>query len=109
MTTTVRVQGIDYEVLLDPHIAQERDSFGEYRAGRCQIALSAQSSTQQANHSFVHEVLEALNYNLNLTMDHHTLTALGAGLYQALMDNPELFRRLLAGVPVVPPPIVNSE
>jgi len=46
--------------------------------------------------TLLHEVIEALDTSLELDMDHNQITAMEAGIFQVLRDNPVLCEAFLA-------------
>ncbi len=51
------------------------------------IQIASDIHEQQKISSVLHEVLEALNYHLELKLDHPTIMSLESVLYQTLTDN----------------------
>jgi len=99
--TKLRVLGQDVGVVGDDLVGRERECFGEFRPGRCQIAIDPQLDPQQQGETLLHEVLEKLTHGLGIDLEHAGLTALSNGLYAVLRDNTEAVRRILAGERIV--------
>jgi hypothetical protein len=60
--------------------------------GRCNsetllIQVADSMSVQQQESTAIHEIIEAINFHLQLEMPHPTISALEASLYAALKDN----------------------
>jgi len=51
------------------------------------IIISADVCIDQQISTILHEIIEALDYHLELCLDHQTIMLLEAGLYQTLKDN----------------------
>ena len=88
----VRILGIDYAVSVYP--SKQRDSFGLCRHDTCAIEISDSNSEQYARSVLLHEILEALNYRLELGLEHDKITILEAGLIQIIRDNTQLVKFL---------------
>lgn len=63
------------------------DSFGGCDVTKGIIYCSANVSGNLQESTLLHEILEALNYHLELGLKHPQITALEAGLYQVLKEN----------------------
>lgn len=85
---TIKILGYDYEIKYSP----EPEDGGAKEAGRMfsgkQIIIIDKYQCKQSQEStLLHEIIEALNYHLELELDHQTVASLEAGLYAVLKDN----------------------
>ncbi len=87
----IRICGIDYELVADEMVGRENHNLGEFRPGRAQIAIDPKCPPQQINQTLIHEILEAIKWNLSLTLNHAELTAIAAMLHAVLLDNRDVF------------------
>jgi len=55
--------------------------------GKQVIIIDPLQCKQAQESSVLHEMIEALNYHLDLKLQHETIMQLEAGLYQCLKDN----------------------
>jgi surfactin synthase thioesterase subunit len=60
--------------------------------GRCmgkmlKIEIAKELNSQQAQSTILHEFIEAINFHLNLQLEHRTIAALETGIYQVLTSN----------------------
>lgn len=84
----LKILGYDYVVKFSP----SSDDGGMHDAGRCnatkQIIIVDKETHKQCQESTVlHEILEALQYHLELGLEHRIIASLESGLYQVLTDN----------------------
>lgn len=84
----LKILGYNYEVRYSPPI----EVGGMEQAARCctgkgVILINSVQSKQMQESSMLHEIIEALNYHLELGLGHQTVMSLESGLYQALRDN----------------------
>lgn len=82
----IKILGYNYKircVLPTDHL----EGFGRQDAKRQVFQLANNLHSEQLVSTILHEILEALNYHLELKIDHNKLMALEAGLYQVLSDN----------------------
>jgi uncharacterized protein (UPF0335 family) len=60
--------------------------------GRCsgktlRIEIAKELNSQQTQSTILHELIEAINFHLNLELEHKTIAALETGIYQTLTGN----------------------
>jgi hypothetical protein len=85
---TIKVLGYTYTVQQKkPPEGIPSDSFGgcDFAGGTIYCSKEIPKDLQES--TLLHEILEALNYHLELGLKHPQITALEAGLYQVLKDN----------------------
>jgi hypothetical protein len=94
----IKILGYDYEVRYSP--APEDGGLkdaGSMYSGK-QIIFIEQTQCAQAQAStLLHEIIEALNYHLEMELNHDTICGLEAGLYTVLRDNGVDISGLLKG------------
>lgn len=92
MISQVRILGINYKI----NFADLRKQNGNEVAGNvdnqaCVINLDNRGNSDiHAGSVLLHEIIEALNYRLELELEHRKITSLEGGLIQVIRDNPEL-------------------
>lgn len=84
---TVRVIGHDYEVQYDPQLALSHDAPAMMCPDILRIVIDPNAPESRQFECLLHEIIEALNYHLELNLKHPQITALGEGLFQVLRDN----------------------
>ena len=82
----MKILGYNYEVL------QSGDSDFLAAMGRCHtrtqiIHIATNQNNEQKVSTMLHEIIEALNYHLELNLEHSAIMSLEAGLYQVLNDS----------------------
>lgn len=86
---TLKVLGYTYTIQQTegPPEGIPSDSFGgcDFANGTIYCSKDIHQDLQES--TLLHEILEALNYHLELGLKHPQITALEAGLYQVLKDN----------------------
>ena len=86
MTRTMKILGYTYKVI------QEGDddmigSFGRHHPKGQVIQIAEGLSPDQTISTVLHEIIEALNYCMELGLEHSAKMSLESGLYQVLTDN----------------------
>ena len=70
---------------------------GEVRWAQCTIKIAEDISPSAQAEVLLHEIIEMLSATHELELEHHKLTSLSQGLYQVLVDNPQLRESFPAG------------
>ncbi len=83
----VRIMGHDYVVSMTPRLFTSDDTSGVCDTAIHKITLDSNFAESHVAETFLHEILEALNYHLELELKHAKLNALSEGLFQVLRDN----------------------
>lgn len=83
----VKIGGLHMDVVFDEHLAAADERFGECDHMRGRITLD---NTQPQDHkelTFFHEVIEKINTENEMGLEHRQITNLSNALYQVLVDN----------------------
>lgn len=87
----LRILGIDYTVSFCDSRQHGNNNFGTHTPGLCAIVVDTKRQTRSHQKAvLLHEIIEALNYRLELELDHDKITQLETGLFSVFRDNPEL-------------------
>ena len=81
----VKVLGYTYNVT--EHSDAEIGVFGRMRAKVQSLQIAYDLCEEQKVSTLLHEILEAINFHLELDLPHKTIAALETSLYQTLVDN----------------------
>lgn len=77
--------------------ADDLQAFADFRSKTQVIRVASDLFQEQAESTLLHEVIEALNFHLELKLEHPAIMRLEAGLYQVLADNGVDLSPLLEG------------
>lgn len=83
----LKVLGHEVEVKYEKNYARDESRTGSSSANSLEILLDPSFSQSVIETTFIHEIIEQLNYHLELHLEHSTISQLEAGLYQVLRDN----------------------
>lgn len=87
----LRILGLDIGVEYQEDLAREFNRSGHYDSYHKRIKIGSGASAQHQNLTLLHEVLEVLDTEMQLGLDHDTqLCKLEIGLWQVFRDNPHL-------------------
>lgn len=60
---------------------------GHMDASKNEILINNRLCKSMQESTIIHEIIEALNYHLELGLEHNKITSLESGLYQVLKEN----------------------
>lgn len=81
----MKILGYNYTLAWANHA--EIGSAGRLCGNTQKLEISEGLHPDQIASTVLHEIIEALNYHLELGVEHSTIMSLEAGLYQVLVDN----------------------
>jgi len=85
--STVKIAGQIMQVLFDNHLASSEDRHGECDSMRGRIVIDSIQPLEMKESTFLHEIIEKINKDNELDLEHKQITALGTQLHQVLRDN----------------------
>jgi hypothetical protein len=84
----INLKILGYKYVIDySNSVNDINTFGLFSSLDQKISIGNNLLEDQRASTVLHEVMEALNFHLNLDMEHHALTSLEAGLYTVLKEN----------------------
>lgn len=83
----IKIGGLQYRVKLVKKISNRGES-GETDSGKLVISLQSDAKKEALEVTFLHEILHAININL----DEKEVEYLAMALYQVMRDNQQLFK-----------------
>ncbi len=95
----LRILGFDYEIVYQKDLGREHSHSGLCDPKNQRIKIDADLLPQSKFECLIHEVLEALDVELVLKLEHDAqLCKVSTGLFQVLSDNKEEFIKLLKSI-----------
>lgn len=92
---SIRISGLPYQVEYKPNLD---GNLGRVRCSTCIIEVASDKQlVDMQTSTLLHEVIEALNFHMELKRRHQQISNLEVGLYQVLVDNPEFTKLFLKG------------
>lgn len=92
----IKVGFKNYEILKPLEIIQVGGEFnGIHNYQENTISIADKIAQQDKNHVFIHELLHAICARFHLTelnRDEQTIDLLATGIYEAIKDNPDIFK-----------------
>jgi len=89
----IRILGIDYEVKQQEGVdLEDNPCCGLAKSAEGLIIIEKDMLWEAKIGTLIHEIIEVLNYRLELRLKHHQISTLDAGLTQILFDNKEMFK-----------------
>ncbi len=90
----MRLCGKTWTVGWEEGLSVTRDTRGECRPRTAQIVLDAGITVDNAQEVLLHELIEAIDKEFGLGIQHSSVEVLGMVLHQALVDNLKLCRAI---------------
>ncbi len=87
----------EYDVTLDPSLLEECNDYGLMYAADTTVRIESSLSESVTKEVIMHEILEAVNFHLELGLKHRQLTAVATAMLQVMQDNIGFFRRYMLG------------
>lgn len=87
----IRIGGVPHRVERVPAI-NINGAMGQYNSRTCTISIADDLTPESGGSTLLHEVIEAINYQMDIGLKHRQIMALEHGLWQALQDHPDLFQ-----------------
>jgi hypothetical protein len=86
---TLRVCGLDYEVIVDDNLSLDRGATGQHHAEQLTITIQTHGvNKQRVLQTFWHEIIHAIDEQYSDgQMTENQVRALASGIYQVLSDN----------------------
>lgn len=91
----MRILGYNYTVEMSDDRRKVAGNLGTCDLENQAIYLSKKNSVSGIQSTLIHEIIEALNFHMELKLRHHQISSLEAGLFQVLSDNGVDLEKLL--------------
>ena len=104
MIKTIRMMGRDYPIVGEPNLLSDKEASGILYRRQCRIALDPADAAVSQGETLLHEIIESIKGDLQISMEHPDLLRLSEGIFAVLRDNAEVARHIMAGRRIVPKP-----
>ena len=84
---SLNIMGHKWAVSYDPHLVADNDNVGEARFLHHKIIIQDNLPEEATSELLLHEVIEVINQDFELNLEHQAITILGRCLNQVLRDN----------------------
>lgn len=88
------ILGHEYSLEYDPNWSRENDASGSCCCNTMRIVIDSSHPDSRQRSTLIHELLEAIDFELEIKLEHSQITRLETGLFQVLTQNPELINLL---------------
>ena len=90
MPDTIKIGGIHYKII--PEDSKISESYGKVVFEYASIHLDDTLTNDMALATLLHEVIEVINEENELKLEHRAIQTLATQLFQVLKDNPDVFK-----------------
>ncbi|NLD46703.1 MAG: hypothetical protein GX660_05820 [Clostridiaceae bacterium] len=87
----LKIGAFEWTIVLNPDLMHGRSERGCCRPKTSQIDIDPGYNITGQEETFVHEMLEAITAQYDITIEHKDLSNLATVLHQVIKDNPEVF------------------
>jgi hypothetical protein len=91
------ILGHEYEVAEEEGMFFNTGNYGKHNYMKLLISYDPDISKSVKDECILHELIEAINYWVNVKLEHHQIAILSAALFSVLRNNPELTEELFKG------------
>lgn len=96
----VKILGHEYEVSFDKKDTEGRGEFGNCWVSKLKISIDPESPKSWQNETIIHEIVEALNAQLELKLKHPQINRAASIIHQIAQDNPTLLAFLANAIQI---------
>ncbi len=82
----MKILAYDYQIIARQTPVEDSKIFGRHNANELTITICTGMGRQHQESTMLHEILEAINWQLQLNLDEHKTICLECGLYKVLKD-----------------------
>lgn len=94
MIKKIRISGHVYSVVVDKELEANDRTSAQVHLTKHIISVCPYQAESSKAEGVLHEIVEALNSQFELKLEHPKITTLSQGLFQVLVDNPKLVKYL---------------
>lgn len=87
----IKIGALTFKIKYEKNLTGGSNNLGEMRPMPQEIAIEVNLAPDIKERTFLHEVIEAIDYNYNLSLEHYKIEILGAALQSFIKDNPKVF------------------
>lgn len=88
----VKIGGIWYKIEYKKDLGRDREHLGECNCNTAKINLDSSLNDDVEKKVLLHEIIEAINWENELKLEHNKISTLEMNLYQVIIDNKELIK-----------------
>jgi hypothetical protein len=92
MSDKVKIGGILYSISKIKDLARDKGHLGECCGNNASINLDDDLQPDVERKVLLHEIIEAINFEFELNLEHNKISVLESTLYQVIIDNKELIK-----------------
>lgn len=87
----LKISGVVYSIKEIDGLARDREALGEHCGNTAVINLDNGLTSQIQQKTLLHEIIEAINYQYELHLEHNKISVLETAIFAILKDNIWLF------------------
>ena len=84
---TVKILGHDYKIIIDRRLNHTSNNSAMCFSDDLEIVIDSNIPQSRKEEDLLHEIVEAINFHLELNLEHRNIQGLSECLYSVLKDN----------------------
>lgn len=92
----IKIGGINYKLKQMDNYARDFGMMGSHCGNSSEIIIDKGLAECRKYKTIIHEILEAINFEYELDLDHNKITTLETSLYAVIKDNKDLIQSIIA-------------
>lgn len=91
------ITGLEYEIEYTKNLARDSDALGTHNGNHAVIKIDVDLKPHVQQKVLLHEILEAINFEYSLKLEHDKICVLESSLFEVIRNNPDLLQYLSGG------------
>lgn len=92
----IKIGGINYKLKQMDNYARDFGMMGSHCGNSSEIIIDKGLIKDRKEKTIIHEILEAINFEYELDIDHNKITTLETSLYAVIKDNKNLIELIIS-------------
>lgn len=92
---SILIAGIDYKVSFKENLARDNGTVGTFCGNNTEIRIDSGIPEQRKEKTLLHEILEGINYEYDLDLEHRKISVLETAIFTMLKDNKKFINKII--------------
>lgn len=83
----IYIAGLEYEIQYAKHYARDAEALGSHNGNNAVIKIDVDLKLQVKQKVLLHEIIEAINFEYSLKLEHDKICVLESALFEVIKNN----------------------
>ena len=83
----IYIAGLEYEIKYEKHYARDAEALGSHCGNNTTIKIDTDLKLQVQQKTLLHEIIEAINFEYSLKLEHDKICVLESALFEVIKNN----------------------